>query len=244
VQLGSTPEDIQAALNLCKGLPGCTISSYADEQSRVVILAPFILDSLLVTVGDFRNFVDETHYRTGAEIQGFAYGTHQGVLTRKDNGTWQNAVDYTSAHSDWPVVAVNFSDAEAYCRWRGKRLPTEDEWEYIARGPERHIFPWGDKVNLAFRTYPAAVGSGPAEGIAGLYRDMSGVVWQWVDTNVGEDKIQKGGSRFETNPANRRAAARRQERPDRPTDDSGFRCAANAAEWPDAQFWLDRGAGA
>ena len=140
------------------------------------------------------------------------------------------------------MVAVNFGDAQAYCRWREKRLPTEDEWEYIARGPERRSFAWGNELQpaLTHNSSLVAVGGGPAEGIGGLYRDMSGMVWQWVDTPDGKRKILKGGVWNDANPANRRAAVRRSEEPDRADVTSGFRCAAAAMTWPDADFWISQ----
>jgi formylglycine-generating enzyme required for sulfatase activity len=241
VQLGSTTEDIQAALGLCKGLPDCVLDSYADEKTRFAKLAPFSLDPLPVTVAGFRNFVRETHYRTRAEVQGYAYETSGGALKPKKGGNWQNAVDYAVANDDWPVVAVNFDDAVAYCRWRGARLPTEDEWEYAARGPERRSFAWGNDAaqGPANSAVPAPVNAGQPEGIDGRYRDLSGVLWQWVDTNVGDNKILKGGSRLDKNLANRRAAARRQEQPDRADDDTGFRCANSSAEWSDWRYWQE-----
>jgi formylglycine-generating enzyme required for sulfatase activity len=93
------------------------------------------------------------------------------------------------------------------------------------------------------------VGTGPKEGIGGGYRDMSGVVWEWVDTDhvvAGETgqaiagKVLKGGSWLEGNPADRRAATRRYEKTDNADADSGFRCAATAAAWPDAEYWLSQ----
>jgi len=100
---------------------------------------------------------------------------------------------------------------------------------------------------LEHPSLPPRVGAGLKEGIAGHYRDMSGVVWEWVNTDVNVDpgdgkvkmgKALKGGSWLEGNPANRRAAARRAELENRADADSGFRCAAETATWPDAEYWL------
>jgi formylglycine-generating enzyme required for sulfatase activity len=241
VTLGSTPEQIRAAFALCKQYSSaCQLSWYGDEGLRNVTLEPFELDPLPVSVREFREFADGTRYKTQAETAGFAYAVVEGTLQPVSGGSWRNAVKKHALEDDLPVVAVSFQDAAAYCRSKGWRLPSEDEWEYAARGPKRHTFPWGENIDpvASAPSAPPSVSDGPAEGIGGRYRGLSGNVWQWVDTKVGGRKVLKGGSWLEPNPANKRAATRRYELSSRADEDSGFRCAKSAPAWPDAELWL------
>ncbi len=161
-------------------------------------------------------------------------GKHEAV----PGGSWRNGVTRRTVSDDLAVVGVTFQDAAAYCHFRGQRLPTEDEWEYAARGPERRTFPWGEDEGPA-RTTPAGpprVGDGPAEGIGARYRGLADNVWEWVDPKQAGKKglkLLKGGSWLEPNPANKRAASRRDELPHRADEDSGFRCARSLPAWPD-----------
>ncbi|HXA36586.1 MAG TPA: caspase family protein [Steroidobacteraceae bacterium] len=241
VTLGSTPEQIRAAFALCRQYSSaCQLSWYGDEGLRNVTLDPFELDEVPVSVRAFRQFVEATHYKTQAETAGFAYAVVGGTLQPVTGGSWRNAVKQRPIDDELPVVGVSFQDAVAYCRYKGARLPSEDEWEYVARGPNRHTFPWGDNIDPAAiaPNAPPHASDGPPEGIGGRYKGLSGNVWQWVDTKVGGRKVLKGGSWLEPNPANKRAATRRYELSSRADEDSGFRCAKSVPAWPDAAYWL------
>jgi formylglycine-generating enzyme len=251
VRLGSTPDQIRSAVVLCRRY--AARCDYDDEQLRWATLAPFQLDEFPVSVRAFRRFTESTRYLTHAERVGYGYGLRtDGSYEEVSGGSWRNALKKDPADEDSPVVGVTFQDALAYCRANHARLPTEDEWEYVARGPAGHVYPWGDDPAPVARTMSIAphVTDGPAEGIGGHYRGLSGSVWQWVDTTLepkgvsagaagGCCKVLKGGSWMESNPANKRAATRRYERPNITADeDSGFRCARTVAVWPDVEVWL------
>ena len=242
ITVGNTQKEIQAALTLCRQYSSdCQIGMFSDEILRTQTLEPFELDALPVSVQAFRQFVDAKHYKTEAETAGFAYAYVGGSKVQAvGGGNWRNGIKQHDVVDESAVVAVSFQDAAAYCRYKGQRLPTENEWEYVARGPARHTFPWGENMGPAVGTANAAprVGDGPAEGIGGRYRGLSGNVWQWVDSKVDGRRVLKGASWLETNPAFRRAASRRYELPGRADEDSGFRCAKTVAEWPDADLWL------
>ena len=89
---------------------------------------------------------------------------------------------------DYPVVYVNWMQANTYAEWRGCRLPTESEWEYSARGVENWLYPWGNQFEPDNVVYNENADSARpvgtySDGVSwvGAY-DLSGNVWEWVST--------------------------------------------------------------
>jgi formylglycine-generating enzyme required for sulfatase activity len=151
---------------------------FADELPRhSVAVKDFYLDKNLVSNAQFKSFLD-------ANPQFGPDRFPQGL----DNGNYLehwNRPDHDSAKPDHPVVNVNWYAAVEYCHWAGKRLPSEAEWEFAARGGRDALFPWGDELpdpsranfnNNVGTTTP--VGAYPANPY-GLF-DMAGNVWQFL----------------------------------------------------------------
>ena len=143
-------------------------------------LAAFYIDRTEITVTQFRKYqpnYDEKPYTGGEDCP------------------------------DCPAMGINWIQASKYCRWAGKRLPREEEWEAAARGVTNFSYPWGE-VFLPHRSnllgeedghlVSAPVGSFQSGASTSGVMDMTGNVWEWVDSKKStrpqpETRIVKGG---------------------------------------------------
>jgi len=241
---GSNAGEIKSALALCiRYMDDCEERWYRTELIRKVLLKPYRIDPYEVTQSDFSEFADQTGFITEAEQRGYSYHW-DGSRSRKVKGaSWRspgNGEDVSGGNGDFPARHIAFNDARAYCKWKGGRIPTESEWEYAARGPERNMFPWGNKwdgaqVQIGNVSQPTAirpVGSYPPAVSGFMGYDFSGSVWEWVWQDTGKKPVLKGGSYLETNPANFRSAAAKVNPAGVSQSDDGFRCVMDAVEWP------------
>lgn len=112
---------------------------------------------------------------------------------------------------DHPVVHVDLDDARAYARWAGKRLPTEEEWQYAAQGSDGRKYPWGDKIlpdhcNEGATGRTTSVKAFPdGRSPFGIY-DLCGNTWEWTESERTDGRtrfcIIRGGSFYQANGSN------------------------------------------
>jgi len=135
------------------------------------------------------------------------------------------------------VTQVSYEDAEAYCKWAGKEIPTENQWEKAARGPDGNVFPWGNsEPNDSLANYGMLNGeTSPVDyykkgqSYYGVY-DMAGNAWQWCKDRYvqGDDsRVVKGGSFLELGEDVFRSSYRDRYPQTNSRFNFGFRCACS-----------------
>jgi iron(II)-dependent oxidoreductase len=171
-----------------------------EKWEHPVEVRPFAISRSAVTQGDFAAFVDDGGYRRlelwteeGWQWRDRARTDHP-VYWIRDGQCWLTRVyDQTvPLNPDVTMIHVNWYEADAYCRWAGRRLPSEAEWEFAAAGSEKRAYPWGADApapahaHLDFRKaccVPAgAFGAGDTpQGV----RQMIGNAWEWTADDFG-----------------------------------------------------------
>ncbi|XP_058812178.1 formylglycine-generating enzyme [Topomyia yanbarensis] len=249
-----------------------------EGPERDVIIKDFYLDWYEVSNQKFKNFVEQTDYVTEAEKFGDSF-VFQEFLSDEVREKYQDfrvaaalwwykikgaswrfpegdATKGIEDRLDHPVVHVSWNDAVAYCAWKGKRLPTEAEWEVACRGGrKRKLFPWGNKLlpkdehymNIWQGDFPennlaedGSVGTCRVDKFPqnafNLY-NIVGNVWEWTSDLWDEhekakppNRVKKGGSYLchESYCYRYRCAARSQNTEDSSAGNLGFRCAVDA----------------
>jgi len=236
---GSRDEEIERALQLCLQNRGtCTLQWFEDEgPQRRVYLDGFYIDRYDVTNARYERCVSAGVCHPPFPISSRMRSEYCGH----------------PRYADYPVIYVSWQDADDYCRWAGKRLPSEAEWEKAARGVTGRRWPWGNRWDpQKLNSWSAGlhdttqVGGYPQGGSPYGAMDMAGNVWEWVadwyeygyygrapDRNPygpsrGRSKVLRGGSWLSDSQYTRTTF--RFPRPsDYRTASFGFRCASSRA---------------
>jgi len=211
---------------------GSSVGDVDEQPAHQIYVDAFFIDKYEVTVGQYEPFQQ-------------AMGTNSPTDWKTMN---------QRANKKLPVSNVDWADATAYCKWAGKRLPTEAEWEKAARGTDGRLYPWGNDPPTPLHANYARAGSNSHGTLVpvgtfeagkspyGIY-DMAGNVWEWVSDWYDNDfyknspsqnpigpsrggfKVIRGGS-WNSNPRTLRSADRYWDPPSfRSLYAPGFRCA-------------------
>lgn len=195
----------------------------AEKPEHEVQIKPFFLDKFEVTNEDFMKFVQAKKYPAPSH--------------------WKNA-QIPPGEDKFPVTNVSWEDAQAYALWAGKRLPTEEEWEWAAHGEHRQAYPWGNEFSAnsantkeSRKNALMPVGSFPSGvSLCGAF-DLIGNAAEWTTSDYvpypgsqakpepGQKIIRGGG--FQTDQKKATSTKRFIDLPGTRNITLGFRCAAD-----------------
>ena len=236
------PEDIGPMVQIPAGeftMGSTPRDGQIDEQpQKRIFLDAFYIDKHETTVGRYARYLSASR-------------------STKPPRLWDQVNATSDQDKDLPVVGVDWDEANNYCKWAGKRLPSEAEWEKAARGTDGRRHPWGNEGNpqqfanlgiggtFGYSKSLKKVGSFETGKSPYDVYDMIGNVWEWTadwydrayykampDKNPkgpekGTERVVRGGS-WERVPLVSRVAARHRVRPSTQAEYLGFRCAKDA----------------
>lgn len=218
---------------------GSTIGDDYERPPHQVAVRPFFIDVYEVTCEEYNRFIEQMEHLPPPH--------------------WRGG-QYPLGAAQQPVTGVTWDDAVAYARWAGKRLPTEAEWEFAARGTDGRLYPWGTEWRAGVANAGGVAGGGVVDvgtfkGVSpfGVY-DMVGNSWEWTasdlkpypggqlpDAPKGNLKVIRGGS-WKENPEQAKATYRGY-LPARDSNDysaTGFRCVQDVIESSSAAKSINR----
>lgn len=159
-----------------------------EHFARHVSLSRFAIDETPVTNAQFAEFLRRSRYRP----------KHRENFVKH----WSDG-NPPPGTGDHPVVYVDLEDARAYAAWAGKRLPTEEEWQYAAQGADARVYPWGNQLEADRCNRGESGGTTPVKAFPrgrspfGCY-DMCGNVWHWTESEYDDSHtrfcILRGGA--------------------------------------------------
>ena len=217
---------------------GTDNGGFDERPRRTLVLGAFAIDRYEVTNFQYQQFVDATGHRKSGPPARYA----------------KNMSKMLSINQ--PVVYVSWEDAETYCHWKGKRLPTEAEWEKAMRGSDGRLWPWGNVEQPNGANWARVQDGHEVSAIVGTFQtdkspygvmDGAGNVMEWVDDwyaeryfeeapeqnpqspDHGVFRVLRGGG-YTTTGTDIRITSRSKMVPDFRDETIGFRCAVSGAK--------------
>ncbi len=210
---------------------GSSPASTAQSSAEVAILPPGM--ALIPAHGSQASFSMD---KTEVTVTAYDACVSAGGCTKANMGDDCN--EGVSGRGNHPINCVDWDQATKYCASVGKRLPTEEEWQYAAQGDDGREYPWGNAapsnqlcwdgegstLGKGNRQSTCAVGSFPSGNSPFGLSDMSGNVWEWTSSKEKDARVRRGGSWDVGSPSDVRAASRIRGAPSNRYGRLGFRC--------------------
>ena len=220
----------------------------AEKPVQKIMLSNYYIDKYLVTNAQFSKFVEQTGYVTDAEKEESGMVRIGRRWKKLPEANWKTPDGLASIDDkdNYPVSQISYNDALSYCKWARKDLPTEAQWEKVARGPEGNLYPWGNtdpnettaNFDNVIESVSAVDSYEKGQSFYGAF-DMAGNVYQWckdwyetgerttkdpTGPETGTEHVVKGGS-FSEGMESIRSSNRDRYEPNYSMFIFGFRCA-------------------